>query len=128
MRRSLLVLAGLAMVAGCENHDSDAVHRTIFVEVTSSPSGLQMNVSVGLDVDFEAPTPIARNVRANLGFCTPLTAQGLVECLVFASANVKSGNPAGKRVTMCLTDAGERDCATANDGSVSVRMTVRVVD
>jgi hypothetical protein len=128
MRRSLLVLAGLVAVVGCGDRDgdSDDVHRTVFVEVTSSPSGLLMNVSVGLDVDFEAETPIARNVRANLGFCTPLTAQGLVECLVFATARVKNVDPAGKRVTMCLTDAGEHDCATSNSGTVSVSMTVKV--
>jgi hypothetical protein len=128
MRRSLLALAGLVAVVGCGSSDRDDVHRTVFVEVTSSPSGLLMGVSVGLDVDFEAQTPIARNVRANLGFCTSLTAQGLLECLVFASASVKSGDPAGKRVTMCLTDAGERDCATSHDGTVLVSMTVQVVD
>ena len=128
MRRSLLVLAGLVGIVGCGSSDSDDVHRTVFVEVTSSPSGLLMGVSVGLDVDFEAQTPIARNVRANIGFCTPLTAQGLLECLVFASANVRSGDPAGKRVTMCLTDAGEHDCATSDDRTVSVSMTVKVVD
>ena len=128
MRRSLLALAGLVAVVGCGSSDRDDVHRTVFVEVTSSPSGLLMGVSVGLDVDFEAQTPIARNVRANLGFCTPLTAQGLLECLVFASASVKNGDPAGKRVTMCLTDAGEHDCATSNDGTVLVSMTVKVVD
>ena len=31
----------------------------------------------------------------------------------------------GKRVTMCLTDAGERDCVTLNAGAVSVSMTIR---
>ena len=43
-----------------------------------------------------------------------------------AIARVKSGDPAGKRVTMCLTDAGERDCATGNDGEVSVTMTINL--
>lgn len=38
---------------------------------------------------------------------------------------MKDGDPTGNRVMMCLTDAGERECATSNDGSVSVTMTVR---
>jgi hypothetical protein len=97
----------------------------VFVEVTSSPSGLVMSVSVGFDdlVTFEAPTPIARNVRTSV-FCGTGVRTAASECLVFASAHMKSG-PAGTRITMCLTDARERDCATSDSGAVAVTMTIR---
>lgn len=122
MRRSLLVLVGLLVVVGCGSSDRDEERRIVFVEVTSSPSGLLMHVSVGglsETVEFEAQTPIARNVRVKF-FCLTLA----LECREFATASVKNGDPAGKRVTMCLTDGGEHDCATSNDGTVSVTMTV----
>lgn len=128
MTRSLLLLAGFLPVMGCGGGYDDDVHRTVFVEVTSSPSGLPMGVSVGVggEGEFDAPTPIARNVRVNVGFCRPLTTTGLVECVVYGVASVRGVDAAGKRVTMCLSDAGERDCATSNDGTVSVSMTIRV--
>lgn len=124
MVRSLLVLAGLLVIVGCDNHEPE---RTIFVEVTSSPSDLLMSVSVGFSdpVEFEARTPIARNVRARV-FCGTGVHTATGECLVIASASVKGDRPAGTRVTMCLTDAGEHDCATSDDGLVSVQMTVRL--
>ena len=123
MTRSLLVLVGLLVVVGCENHEPK---RTVFVEVTSSPSGLLMSVSVGFSdaVEFEARTPIARNARARV-FCGTGVRTAAGECLVIASASVKGDLPAGTRVTMCLTDAGEHDCATSDNGTVSVHMTVR---
>lgn len=126
MRRSVLLLIGLLAVVGCEDDDDDIRHRTVFVEVTSSPSGLLMSVWVGVEdaVYFEAPTPIARNVRAGVP-CRNATSTAVDECVVFASASVKDDDPAGKRVTMCLTDAGEQDCATSNEGAVSVSMTIR---
>ena len=113
---------------GCADHE-DTRHRTVFVEVTSLPSGLLMMVSVGFrdPAKFEAQTPIARNVRASV-LCTRGVGPAPQGCEVFASARVKDGDLVGKRVTMCLTDAGEHDCATSNDGSVSVTMTVVDVD
>ena len=121
--RFLLVVIGLLAAAGCGDSGRDIEQqRTVFVEVTSVPSGLPMRVSFG-NSGFDAETPIARNARATV-FCSPLTTPGLSQCVVVAVASVESGDPRGKRVTMCLTEAGERDCATSNDGAVSVRMTV----
>jgi hypothetical protein len=123
MRRSLLSLVGLLVVVGCGD---TATRRTVFVEVVSLPSGLLMSISVGFadPVEFEAQTPIARNVRARV-FCTAGVGPSPEGCEIVASARVKGADPTGKRVTMCLTDAGEHDCATSNDGQVSVTMTVR---
>ena len=97
--------------------------RTLFVEVTSSPSGLLMGVSVGfIDfVSFDASTPIARNVRAGTT-CRTLPAR----CELFGSAGLTGGERTGKRVTLCLTDASERRCETSNDGFVIVSATVEV--
>lgn len=122
MVRAIGLLAGI-LVLGCEKGET---RRTVFVEVTSSPSGLLMSVSAGFSdaVEFEAPTPIARNVRIR-AFCDAGVGPSPDGCELFASARVKEGSRAGKRVTMCLTDAGERDCATSNDGQVSVTMTIR---
>jgi hypothetical protein len=79
-----------------------------------------MSVSVGFTdpVEFEAQTPIARNVRVRVG----APPEG---CEIVASARMKDADPTGARVTMCLTDAREHDCATSNEGQVSVTMTVR---
>ena len=123
MRRSLLPLLGLLATLGCGKAERE---RTAFVEVTSSPSGILMSVSVGFTdpVTFEAETPIARNVRSKV-FCGTGVRTASGACLEVATARVQGGNPAGIHVTMCLTDAGEQDCATGNDGQVSVRMTVR---
>jgi hypothetical protein len=122
MRRSFLVLLGLVSIVGCEK-DSE---RTAFVEVTSVPDGLRMSVSVGFTdpVTFEAETPIARNVRSKVFCGSAFGPRAPGACLEFGSAAVKSGDPAGKRVTMCLTDAGKHECATGNDGQVSLTMKV----
>jgi hypothetical protein len=97
----------------------------VFVEVDSLPSGLLMSVTVGFTdpVEFEAQTPIARNVRAR-AFCTSGVGPAPEGCKIVAAARVKGADPAGKRVAMCLTDAGKRACATGNDGQVSVTLTV----
>jgi hypothetical protein len=87
-----------------------------------------MSVSVGFTdpITFDAETPIARSVRSNV-FCGSATGpRAPGGCILVAIARVKSGDPAAKRVTMCLTDAGERDCATGNDGEVSVTMTINL--
>jgi hypothetical protein len=98
----------------------------VLVEVVSLPSGLLMSVSAGFtdSVEFEAQTPIARNVRVR-AFCTAGVGAPPEGCEIVASARVKDADPTGTRVTMCLTDAGEHDCATSNEGQVSVTMTVR---
>ena len=122
MRRSLALLLGVLAAVGCNDHDTR--ERTVFVEVTSSPSGLLTRVAVGFShpVEFDERTPIARNVRADV-LChgdapTPR------DCEIFASAIVKDGDVGGTRVTMCLFDAGKQDCETSNDGRVFVTMRV----
>ena len=122
MRRSFLALLGLVSIVGCEKDSK----RTAFVEVTSVPDGLRMSVSVGFTdpVTFEAETPIARNVRSTVFCGSAFGPRAPGACLEFGSAAVKSGDPTGKRVTMCLTDAGKHECATANDGQVSLTMKV----
>jgi hypothetical protein len=125
MSRFPLVLIGFLVAVGCGDSGGGGIEsdRTVFVEVTSSPSGLAMDVSVGFidPVAFEGQTPIVRNVRASTS-CN----LGPSRCALFAIASVKSGDPTGKRVTMCLTDAGERHCETSNDGTVTVSATVEV--
>ena len=120
MPRFPLVLIGFLAAVGCGDSGGGGgvgfeTDRDVLVEVASSPSGLLMNVSVGLidPVNFEAQTPIVRNLSAK-SLCNRTT------CSLFGSASVKSGDHTGKRVTMCLTDAGERHCETSNDGAVLV--------
>jgi hypothetical protein len=122
MRGVLLGLVGLVIVAGCVDGRRE---RTVFVEVVSLPSGRLMLVSIGFKdpVEFEAETPIARNVRADI-HCTSGVGPSPSGCEIVAVARVKDGTLAATRVTMCLSDAGDRDCATSNDGTVSVTMTV----
>ena len=124
MRRALPIFVGLVIVAGCVDGRRE---RTVFVEVVSLPSGRLMLVSIGFNdpVEFEAETPIARNVRADI-HCTSGIGPPPSDCEIVAIARVKDDTLAATRVTMCLSDAGERDCATSNDGQVSVTMTVDV--
>ena len=123
-KRALLVLVSLIVVLGCDGDRRQ--HRTIFVEVVSLPSGLLMAVAIGYfdPIGFEARTPIAQNVRADVR-CTSGMGGSPQGCEILATARVKEGDPAGKHVTMCLTDAGERGCGTSPDGDVTMSLVVQ---
>jgi hypothetical protein len=130
MRRSLAILAVLATVlAGCDGGDDDEVserERTIHTEVTSSPSGLPVTVDVsGTQVD--GITPLARDVSVTV--TCRRAAPGLDRCLISGSAEVKGDDPfdrLGKRVTICLTDFGRRECAEGQHGLAFVFFDVLV--
>jgi hypothetical protein len=110
---AVLALAGCAPGAFSDDNDD----RTIFVEVSSSPSGVVAHVSVGNDptADFEAPTPDARNVSAG-SECDSLRTR----CDLFGTASAANATS----LTLCLTDFGRRRCSTSSTGFVIVNATV----
>jgi hypothetical protein len=118
---SLVVLLLVMGIAGCGGDSSDD-RRTAFVEVTTSPSGLPVEIQVN-NTTVNGTTPVVRNVRYD-SLCSPggLSPGDLDdECLVVGTAFLRTDDR-GARVTLCLTDRGKRVCESGDEGFVVVSL------
>jgi hypothetical protein len=120
-----LLVASVGVLAGCDRDYDEERTRTVRVEVVSVPSGLLVDVSVAGDARFQASTPINRDVITTV-WCDPVGFA--IRCHIYGRARVTGVDPAGKRVTMCLSDGGERECKTGDNGAVSLELTFFVFD
>ena len=108
---ALLPLLGLGLAA-CGGGKGDH-SRVAFVEVTSVPSGLPVQIDLNGAI-FQATTPVSRNVSYD-PTCVSPPFVAVPTCSLLGQASLKVDNPSGKQVAMCLTDAGKRRCDSRSD-------------
>ncbi len=110
LRFATLALS-LLLFAACGGGGSDDDHRVAFVEVTSSPSGLPVEVTLN-NTSQKATTPVMGNMRYD-AICGLPTG-----CLIVGLARLDTEAPS--RVTLCVTDGGKRACDSSTTGLASV--------
>jgi hypothetical protein len=104
-----IIVTGIAACGGSSVGDD---RRTAFVEVTSSPSGLPVEIRLN-NTTLKATTPVAQSVRYDV--CVEAVTSLPGRCTVVGLATVGDSS----RVTLCLADGGKRMCESAT-GVVAV--------
>jgi hypothetical protein len=105
-----IIVTGIAACGGSSVGDD---RRTAFVEVTSSPSGLPVEIRLN-NTTLKATTPVAQSVRYD-AVCVEAVTSLPGRCTVVGLATVGDSS----RVTLCLADGGKRMCESAT-GVVAV--------
>jgi len=113
---SPVLLAACGSSGGSHNTNN----RIAFVEVTSIPSGLPVEIRLN-KITLNATTPVAQNVHYDAD-CTPVTTPTSPrDCALVGAASLGTAT----RVTLCLTDDGAARCDSSDSGFVAVALTFK---